>query len=816
MRINSGIRQQLLAASLGVSLLQPVALGAVGSILLGAAAGEVRAQQTLNTEAIARIAQGITVRIEGATQGSGVLVKRDGNRYTVLTAWHVVSGQRSSEELAITTVDGKLHQVEKGSIRRIGNVDLSTLTFISTDTYRLAEIQRSRTVSRGSPLTVSGFPSARHTSISINKGFAVANTELGIDNGYQLIYTTDTVAGMSGGPVLNSQGQLIAIHGRGEIDIFASSLKSNTIKTGANQGIPIDHYLFPPSQVETLNKESKSKASDDYIAQAQSVLQSESFDEQVRLHTAERLLSKAIEIEGSFEAYHLRGFIKHMLKNSDGSIEDLKRANQINPSNPRTIIALANIYQESGRRADAIQLVSSALATDSFSLSLLSDSDIGIYAFVELLVKAGEQTRALEILDGLISKTPTNAEYLIQRSVIRKRLGDRQGALADFHEASKYDSFNVHRHDFIRILEKAEGRQAVAKYYDSMIARFPRDLLLYLERSVFREEDNDLEGYYQDRLRLFEASNKEVSDYVSLAEAKIKIGDRSGAKEMLSKALPRIGNDKDSTLSSPSFWYSSIADKQKELGDIAGATRTLDTAIQRFPKEPYVYSSRALFRQYTLKDPKGALEDYKTAAILSGYGFHFVNSWASIVQDPYFDSQDERHLHSAIEIYDLGIEHNPKEGINYLFRADLREMIGDLRGALEDLSKAILIDNRYFEKRAEILLSLGRTEEAAKDIDRAIQQLDMTNVFDIIKLARLLYERLGRTQSALALLEKGIQYNQEGQYVERVFAARAEINEAIGNVLGACADHLMAISIDKSNSETSVQWLQSSKGAYCR
>ena len=40
------------------------------------------------------IAKAITVRIEGATQGSGVLVKREGNRYTVLTAWHVVSGNR--------------------------------------------------------------------------------------------------------------------------------------------------------------------------------------------------------------------------------------------------------------------------------------------------------------------------------------------------------------------------------------------------------------------------------------------------------------------------------------------------------------------------------------------------------------------------------------------------------------------------------------------------------------------------------------------------------------------------------------------------
>ena len=44
-------------------------------------------------QAADKVAQSITVRVEGVTQGSGVLVKRDGNRYTVLTAWQMVSGQ---------------------------------------------------------------------------------------------------------------------------------------------------------------------------------------------------------------------------------------------------------------------------------------------------------------------------------------------------------------------------------------------------------------------------------------------------------------------------------------------------------------------------------------------------------------------------------------------------------------------------------------------------------------------------------------------------------------------------------------------------
>ena len=57
-------------------------------------------------------AHSITVRLEGATLGSGILVHRDGNRYTVLTAWHVVQGQGPGEELSIITSDGMQHQLE--------------------------------------------------------------------------------------------------------------------------------------------------------------------------------------------------------------------------------------------------------------------------------------------------------------------------------------------------------------------------------------------------------------------------------------------------------------------------------------------------------------------------------------------------------------------------------------------------------------------------------------------------------------------------------------------------------------------------------
>ncbi len=108
---------------------------------------------------VARVAKTITVRIAGvASQGSGVLVKKEGNRYTVLTAWHVVEGINPGEELAIYTPDGKEHQLEGDSIERLGEVDMAVLSFISTDFYKLAVIGDRKSIRYEDSVYLAGFP----------------------------------------------------------------------------------------------------------------------------------------------------------------------------------------------------------------------------------------------------------------------------------------------------------------------------------------------------------------------------------------------------------------------------------------------------------------------------------------------------------------------------------------------------------------------------------------------------------------------------------------------------------------------------------
>ena len=106
---------------------------------------------------IARIAKTITVRIEGATQGSGVLVERSDDTYTVLTAWHVLKSNRPGEEVSLF-INGKQYFHLPSSIQRIGNVDLATIKFSSTNSYNVAKMADIGANAIGTNIFIGGFP----------------------------------------------------------------------------------------------------------------------------------------------------------------------------------------------------------------------------------------------------------------------------------------------------------------------------------------------------------------------------------------------------------------------------------------------------------------------------------------------------------------------------------------------------------------------------------------------------------------------------------------------------------------------------------
>jgi len=98
-------------------------------------------------------AKGFTVRIDSSSKanGSGVIIAKKGNIYTVLTADHVLCEKKEESQDAasepcpdhtytVVTSDGKTRNIEKSTIIRQEGVDLAVFQFESLDNYPVAEI----------------------------------------------------------------------------------------------------------------------------------------------------------------------------------------------------------------------------------------------------------------------------------------------------------------------------------------------------------------------------------------------------------------------------------------------------------------------------------------------------------------------------------------------------------------------------------------------------------------------------------------------------------------------------------------------------
>ncbi len=200
-----------------------------------------------SNQKIASSAENFTVKIEGATQGSGVIIDKKSNTYTVLTAWHVIKDNKDGDELDVFTHDQKRHPAIIKSILKIPEVDMGLIKFKSTESYQEAELEDQAVTSAGIKSFVAGYPisssAVPRRILRFTEGRIIAKTELVIPKGYQLLYSNQTYPGMSGGSVLNNSGKLIGIHGQGEIDIKLTKKEGIAVKTGTNQAVPISYYL---------------------------------------------------------------------------------------------------------------------------------------------------------------------------------------------------------------------------------------------------------------------------------------------------------------------------------------------------------------------------------------------------------------------------------------------------------------------------------------------------------------------------------------------------------------------------------------------
>ena len=162
MRSPWNLSAPLLGAAATIALVQPVA-------------------QALTSPEIGRIALAVTVRIETPGEpGSGVIIERNGNIYTVLTAQHVLAALGGNEEAYVIPAadETKSYRLNNRSIRTLPqnlDVDLAIVQFESQETYEVARLGDSSTLSLGSESYVSGYPLPTAAIKDITLQFTIGN-----------------------------------------------------------------------------------------------------------------------------------------------------------------------------------------------------------------------------------------------------------------------------------------------------------------------------------------------------------------------------------------------------------------------------------------------------------------------------------------------------------------------------------------------------------------------------------------------------------------------------------------------------------------
>jgi tetratricopeptide (TPR) repeat protein/V8-like Glu-specific endopeptidase len=521
----------------------------------------------ISVSEVEAIAKAVVVEIklqQNDSVGSGVIISRKGDIYTLVTNKHVVCGNQncsklpSGESYSLGLADGQRYRVRASSIRLLGSdLDLAIIQFRSNRNYAVAKLAAPGSLKFDDDVYTAGFPLEQPGfTFGEGKAIAVVNKRLiGDSGGYSIVYDAFTLPGMSGGGVFDGNGQLVAIHGQGD------KYKENTeiddksrvdSKIGYNRGIPVRWLVQNLAEVG-INLGTARSTSGIRAARAQ--------------------------VPATADEYFIAGFNKfvdpgdNVVAGKQQAIQGFSKAIQLNSRYQYAYFRRAIVYAQ-------VQEFQKSLS--DYNQSILLD--------------------------------PKNSLAYNNRGFLKTdKLNDTQGALSDYNQSILLDPKNSLAYNNRANLkkDKLNDVQGALSDYNQSIFLDPKNSLAYNNRANLKVDKlNDTQGAMADYNQAILLDPKYSLAYNNRGVLKVdKLNDIQGA----------LNDFNQSIIINPKFFlaYNNRAIlKKNKLNDIQGALNDYNQAIIINPKFSEAYNNRAILKADKLNDRTGAIQDFRQAARL--------------------------------------------------------------------------------------------------------------------------------------------------------------------------------------------------------
>ncbi|MCA2721779.1 MAG: tetratricopeptide repeat protein [Microcystis sp. M176S2] len=743
-------------------------------------------------------AKGFTVRIDSTSggNGSGVIIAKEGNIYTVLTADHVFCEKEKSQDAAskpclnftytVVTSDGKTRNIEKSTIIRQEGVDLAVFQFESLDNYPVAEIANYNP-NTGDFVFAAGFPKigdnpskwlfsggailekeegliqTRQSPLSTQQGGTLQSVA-SLEGGYELVYTSITFGGMSGGAVLDSQGRVIGIHGSSE------TAGVTEIQLGLSLGIPISTFIglqerlkVKPQLLTTAQPQVSQQQQQEIIQAITGVIVPNTNAKAdiwiqrggqlwrlARYEEAIKAFDEAIkqnESENVYLAWYGKGLMLFALREDQTATEALQQAINTLPKREDLKEFHSSILQQQSAVYRYLENYEQALTVINQAISLVPNNPNYYNEKWAVLSELKRYDEGLAAINQAINLAPRAAWYY-NRGNLYYYQQKYDLALSDYDKAIElnpnYAYAYYNRGNLYKNLQKYE--LALADY-DKAIELNPNYAKAYYNRGVLYYDQKKYELALADWNKAIELNPNFTDAYYNRGNLYYNQQKYDLALSDYNKAIDINPNDAGAYLNRGGL-YSYQQKYELALADF-------NKAIEINPNFAEAYYNRGNL-YYNLQKYELALSDYsKAIKINPNFALAYYNRGLLY--------SDLQKYELALSDYSKAIEINPNYAMAYYNRGLLYYYQQKYELALSDYSKAIEINPNLaqaYVNRGLLYYNLQKYELALSDYTKAIEI--NPNYAEAYGNRGLLYAILGQSEKAkIDLQQAAILFRQQ-------------------------------------------------------